>query len=68
MSRLIVASRFPNPDAAYEALVESRRGLSEKDAAALDARLVLILANHIGDPEVLREAIALAQQTLAPKD
>lgn len=68
MSKLLVASRFPNPDAAYEALVESRRGLSEKDAAALDARLVLILANHIGDPEVLREAITLAKETQASKD
>ena len=68
MSKLLVVSRFPNPDAAYEALVESRRGLSEKDAAALDASLVLILANHIGDPDVLREAIALAKQTQASKD
>jgi predicted LPLAT superfamily acyltransferase len=36
--------------------------LSDEQAAKLDSRLVLILANHIGDLDVLREAIALAQQ------
>lgn len=62
MSKLLTASRFPNPDAAYVALVEARRGLSEAAAADLDARLVLILANHIGDMDVLAEAIRLAKQ------
>jgi hypothetical protein len=61
MTKLITASRFPNPDAAYVALVEARRGLDEQGAAALDARLALILANHIGDLDVLNEAIALAK-------
>jgi hypothetical protein len=61
MAKLITDSRFPNPDAAYVALVDARRGLSEADAAALDLKLVLILANHIGDLDVLHEAIALAQ-------
>jgi hypothetical protein len=58
---LITASQFPDPDAAYVLLVEARRGLSEQEAAALDAKLVLILANHIGNLDVLREAIALAK-------
>jgi hypothetical protein len=61
MSKLETKSRFPNPDAAYVALVEARRGLSEEQAAALDTRLTLILANHIGDLDVLKEAIALAK-------
>jgi hypothetical protein len=61
MGALITESRFDDPDAAYVALVEARRGLSETEAAALDARLVLILANHIGDTSVLMEAIALAK-------
>src|SRR5688572_10976501 len=60
MARLITASRFADPDGAYVALVEARRGLSADAAAALDARLVLILANHIGDLDVLNEAIDLA--------
>jgi len=61
MPGLMTESRFKEPDAAYVALVEARRGLSEAEAAALDTRLVLILANHIGDIEVLREAIELAK-------
>jgi hypothetical protein len=61
MPLLTTASQFKDPDAAYVALIEARRGLSESDAAALDARLVLILANHIGDLDVLTEAITLAK-------
>lgn len=61
MSALLTESRFKDPDAAYVALVEARRGLSDTEAAALDTRLVLILANHIGDMAVLNEAIALAK-------
>jgi hypothetical protein len=61
MSKLQTQSQFADPDAAYIALVEARRGLSEQAAAALDTRLVLILANHIGDLDVLKEAIALAK-------
>ena len=61
MSKLQTQSQFADPDAAYIAQVEARRGLSEQAAAALDTRLVLILANHIGDLDVLKEAIALAK-------
>ncbi len=66
MPKLVTASHFANPDAAYVALVDARRNLSEAEAAALDSRLVLVLANHIGDLDVLREAIALAKQTASP--
>ena len=62
MAKLVTASQFPDPDAAYVALVDARRGLSGPAAAALDARLVLVLANHIGDIEVLRQAIAVAKK------
>jgi len=63
MSKLITESRFPVPDAAYQALVEAHRGLSAEQAAALDAKLVFILANHIGDLDILSEAVALAKGT-----
>jgi hypothetical protein len=65
MAALITQSRFADPDAAYVALVEARRGMSAEAAAALDTRLALILANHIGDLAVLREAIALAKASSA---
>ena len=61
MTKLITALQFPDPDAAYVALVEARRGLDEAAAAALDTKLAIILANHIGDIDVLKEAIALAK-------
>ncbi len=67
MGKLVTASQFSDPDAAYLALVQARRNLSDAAAAELDTRLVLILANHIGDLEVLRQAIALAKATeMAP--
>jgi len=62
MAKLVTASQFADPDAAYRMLVEARRSLDVAAAAALDTRLVLILANHIGDPDVLKEAIALAKE------
>ncbi|WP_284178733.1 DUF2783 domain-containing protein [Rhabdaerophilum sp. SD176] len=57
---LVTHSRFPDPDRAFRMLVEARRGLTPEEAAALDARLVLLLANHIGSEDVLRAAIAAA--------
>lgn len=62
MTGLKIEPNLPNPDAAYEALVEAHRGASEAESAALNARLVLILSNHIGDLAVLKEAIALARR------
>ncbi len=63
MPKLVTASQFADPDAAYLTLVEARRHLSDAEAAELDTKLVLILANHVGDLDVLREAIALAKAT-----
>ena len=62
-------NRQPNiadPDGFYQELIESQRELSDAQAEMLTTKLVLILANHVGDREVLREAIALARDnTLA---
>jgi hypothetical protein len=61
---LSTASNFAKPDDAFRAVVEAHRGLNDEQSADLDAALVLILANHIGDIEVLREAIALARHRM----
>ena len=61
---LSTRSNFERPDDAFRAIVEAHRGLSDEQSADLDAALVLILANHIGDLEVLREAIALARRRM----
>jgi hypothetical protein len=60
---LAIENRLPDPDLAYRCLIEAHRGLSDEASAALNTRLVLILANHVGSIETLREAIALARAT-----
>lgn len=60
---LSTTSNFPRPDDAFRLVVEAHRGLPDEASHALDAALVLVLANHIGDIEVLREAIALARRS-----
>ncbi len=49
------------PDDFYQALIEAHAGLSEEQSAALNARLILLLANQVGDLEMLKEAIAAAR-------
>jgi hypothetical protein len=64
MTALSTKSNFTDPDAAYRLIVEAHRGISDAQSADLDAALVLVLANHIGDLDVLREAIALVQRRM----
>jgi hypothetical protein len=52
-------------DAFYEQLVAAHRGLSDADSGALNARLVLLLSNHIGDVAIIAEAVAAARGGLA---
>jgi len=49
------------PDDFYEALIDAHRGLTEVQSQSVNAKLILLLANHIGDLDVLREAIAAAR-------
>lgn len=58
---------FPDPDRIYNAIIDAHRGLTDAESMSLDASLVLLLANHIGDEEIVREAIAIARASLAPK-
>jgi len=52
-----------NPDDFYEMLIAFHRNLSDEESVKANAKLVLLLANHIGDREVIAEAMAIA----APK-
>jgi Protein of unknown function (DUF2783) len=61
--QLQLEPRIDAPDDFYEALIEAHRGLSDAESQALNARLILLLANHIGDLEVLCEALTLARET-----
>ena len=58
---LIVTPHLESPDDFYEALIATHEGLDEAASHALNARLVLLLANHVGSLEVLREALAAAR-------
>lgn len=51
-----------SPDAFYELLTDAQRDMSDEEANDMNARLVLILANQIGDLDDLKEAIDLAKQ------
>jgi hypothetical protein len=64
---LSTQSNFADPDAAYRLIVEAHRGLDDEQSAALDTALVLVLANHVGDADVLREAVALAKRGLGAR-
>ena len=52
---------FSPGDDFYEALIDAHNGLTDEQSEALNARLILLLANHIGDLRVLREALAAAK-------
>jgi hypothetical protein len=49
------------PDDFYEALIAMHRDLTDEQSATVNARLILLLANHVGDADVLREAMAIAR-------
>ncbi len=61
MGKLITEPNIPGPDEFYADLLALHDGLAEAESEAVNARLILILANHIGDPEVLRQALAAAR-------
>ena len=63
---LIREPNLADPDDWYAELLAAHEGLSEAESRALDARLVLILANHVGDRTVLGEALALAREIPVP--
>jgi hypothetical protein len=46
-----------NPDDVYNAIVDAHKGLDEEQCRSFDARLILLLVNHIGDDAVIKEAL-----------
>lgn len=58
---LITTPNLESPDDFYEALIEAHRDLDDAASQALNARLILLLANHIGSLDVLREALQQAR-------
>ena len=58
---LITAPNLTRPDDSYARLIATHDGLTEAESHALNARLILILMNHIGDDAILAEAMRLAR-------
>lgn len=53
---------FSPGDDFYEALIDTHRDLTDEQSAMVNARLILLLANHVGDISVLREAMQIARE------
>jgi hypothetical protein len=56
-----------DPDAFYEKLLDAHRGLSAEQSAQLNARLILLLANQVGDDRVVAECVDAAAKIFAPR-
>jgi hypothetical protein len=54
---------FSPGDDFYQLLIDTHRDLSEAQSAMLNAKLILILSNHIGDISVLRDAMQIARES-----
>ncbi len=62
---LNIEPNIDSPDEFYQALIEAHSGLSDEQSAALNAGLILLLANQVGDLETLKQAIAAAKELLS---
>jgi len=60
--KLRTESAFANPDDFYDVLIAAHRDLTDEQSAMLNAKLILLLANHVGDLDVIREALVLARE------
>lgn len=63
---LITAANIDDPDGFYAQLIKAHRGLDPAASRQLNARLILLLANHVGDRAILDAALAHARVGLDP--
>jgi hypothetical protein len=61
MGKLDTDPNLVSPDDFYEQLIAMHRGLSDAQSALVNAKLILLLANHIGDADVLGDALRAAR-------
>ncbi len=66
MGTLNTEPNIAAPDDVYEALIEMHRDLTSEQSLLVNARLILLLANQLGDVEVLRAAMKKAREVLEP--
>jgi hypothetical protein len=60
MAKLATTPNFKNPDDFYALLLKAHEGLNERESAELNTKLLLLLANHIGDLDVIEDAFLAA--------
>ena len=65
MGTLNTEPNLAAPDDFYDELIGLHRGLTEGESALVNAKLILLLANHVGDRDVLRAAMAAARADVA---
>jgi hypothetical protein len=61
MGKLNTKANVANVDDIYQKLIDAHAGLTDAESMALNSRLILLLINHIGDGNVIAEAIAAAK-------
>jgi len=61
MAKLITTQNMPGADDVYAMLIDAHDGKSKADSDAFNARLILTLINHIGDADIIAEALAVAE-------
>lgn len=62
MNTLNIEANFTHPDDFYELLIDTHRDLTREESERVNCKLILLLANHVGDLRVLRDAMARARQ------
>lgn len=61
-AKLSLEPGFSNPDDVYEDLIDMHRDLSDEESARANAKLILLLANHIGNSTIVAEATRVARE------
>ena len=62
MAKLNIKTNLKNHDAVYQILIDMHQGLSDEESQLVNSKLILTLVNHIGDEEVIAEAINVARE------
>ena len=62
MVKINLKPNIKNNDEFYSKLIDAHEGLSEEESIEFNSRLILILSNQVGDPEILAEALEIAKR------
>lgn len=63
MGKLNTSPNVADVDGVYQKLIDAHQGLADAESMSLNARLILILINHIGDKAIVDEALEIARKT-----